>query len=103
MAAMEGADAAGGDKRCTCEEAPKPVAPCEGKTSHVAYIAIANRDDPPGRSHNDGDYFAYISVTDENIEPHENANPVKTLRLRYDAWKNAGSPRTGVPKSVIPG
>ncbi len=102
MAAMEGADEAGGDKRCTCEEEPKPAAPCEGKTSHVAYITIANKDDTKGTSHNDGDYFAYLSVTDENIQPHENANPVKTLRLRYDAWKNAGSKRTGMPPSVTP-
>jgi uncharacterized Ntn-hydrolase superfamily protein len=102
MAAMEGADAAGGDRRCTCEEPPKPAARCEGKTAHVAYIAIANKDDAPGRSHNDGDYYAYLSVTDENIQPQENANPVKTLRLRYDAWKNAGSPRTGIPPSVTP-
>jgi uncharacterized Ntn-hydrolase superfamily protein len=100
MAAMEGADAAGGDRRCTCEEPPIPEAPCEGKTAHVAYIAIANPDDAPGRSHNDGDYYAYISVTDENIKPQENANPVVTLRLRYDAWKDAGSPRTGVPPTV---
>lgn len=102
MAAMEGADAAGGDKRCTCEEEPKPAAPCDGKTAHVAYIAIANKDDAKGESHNDGDYYAYISVTDEDIKPQENANPVKTLRLRYDDWKNAGSARTGVPPSVTP-
>lgn len=102
MAAMEGADDAGGDKRCTCEEEPKPAAPCLGKTSHVAYIAIADKDDALGTSHNDGDYYAYISVTDENIESHENANPVKTLRMRYDRWKNAGSRRTGMPASVTP-
>ena len=102
MAAMEGADAAGGDKRCTCEEEPKPAAPCDGKTSHVAYIAVANRDDAAGRSHNDGDYYAYLSATDEDIQPDENANPVITLRLRYDAWKDAGSRRTGMPPSMIP-
>lgn len=102
MAAMEAADAAGGDRRCTCEEEPKPKAACDGKTAHVAYIAIANKDDSAGRSHNDGNYYAYISVTDENIQPEENANPVKTLRLRYDAWKNAGSPRAGVPPSLAP-
>jgi len=93
MAAMEAADDAGGDKRCTCESEPRVEAACDGKTSHVAYIAIANADDARGESHNDGDYYAYISVTNENIEPTENANPVKTLRMRYDAWKNAGSPR----------
>ena len=102
MAAMEAADRAGGDKRCTCEEEPKPAAPCDGKTSHVAYIAIANRDDALGQSHNDGDYYAYLAVSDEDIQPHENANPVMTLRLRYDAWKDAGSKRTGMPPSLIP-
>ena len=78
MAAMEAADDAGGDSRCTCEREPTPVAACDGKTAHVAYIAIADRDDTPGTSHNDGDYYAYISVTDENILPTENANPAKT-------------------------
>jgi uncharacterized Ntn-hydrolase superfamily protein len=97
MAAMEAADEAGGDRRCTCEEAPKPAAPCDGKTAHVAYIAVADKDDSAGTSHSDGDYYLYLSVTDENIQPHENANPVKTLRLRYDAWKNEGSRRTGMP------
>jgi uncharacterized Ntn-hydrolase superfamily protein len=97
MAAMEAADDAGGDSRCTCAREPKPVAACDGKTAHVAYIAIADRDDTPGTSHNDGDYYAYISVTDENILPTENANPVKTLRMRYDAWKNDGSPRLSPP------
>lgn len=79
MAAMEAADAAGGDSRCTCETEPIPNAPCEGKTSHVAYILESgseNAEDEPE---------LFIDVTDENIEPHENANPVKTLRLRYDA------------------
>ncbi|HSF17623.1 MAG TPA: DUF1028 domain-containing protein [Vicinamibacteria bacterium] len=102
MAAMEGADEMGGDKRCTCEEEPRPAAPCDAKTAHVAYIAIANKDDATGQSHNDGDYFAYLSVTDEDIRPEENANPVKTLRLRYDDWKNAGSARTGMPKGTVP-
>lgn len=97
MAAMKAADDAGGDSRCTCEREPKPVAACDGKTAHVAYIAIADRDDTQGTSHNDGDYYAYISVTDENILPTENANPVKTLRMRYDAWKNDGSPRLPPP------
>ena len=97
MAAMKAADDAGGDSRCTYEREPKPVAACDGKTAHVAYIAIADRDDTRGTSHNDGDYYTYISVTDENILPTENANPVKTLRMRYDAWKNDGSPRLPPP------
>jgi uncharacterized Ntn-hydrolase superfamily protein len=84
MAAMEAADAKGGDSRCTCETEPKLDAPCEGKTSHVAYILRADRGDKNGASFNDGQYAMYISVTDKDIKPSENANPVKTLRMRYD-------------------
>jgi hypothetical protein len=29
----------------------------------------------------------YVSVTDRDITPQENANPVKTLRIRYDRLK----------------
>ena len=29
----------------------------------------------------------YLSVTDSDITPQEDANPVKTLRMRYDRWK----------------
>jgi uncharacterized Ntn-hydrolase superfamily protein len=98
MAAMEAADAKGGDKRCNCETEPKPKAPCDGKTAHVAYILIANKDDVTEKSHNQGKYYAYIRATDEDIKPTENANPVKTLRMRYDAWKKAGSkPFNAVP------
>jgi uncharacterized Ntn-hydrolase superfamily protein len=91
MAAMETADSKGGDKRCTCSTPPKPNAPCTTKTSHVAYILIADKTDRNGASYNDGQYHAYISVTDQDIRPDENANPVKTLRMRYDAWKQAGA------------
>lgn len=87
MAAMEAADAEGGDRRCTCETEPVTDAPCDSKNAHVAYLLAADRDDPSGESFNDGDYALYINVTDENIEPDENANPVITLRTRYDAWK----------------
>ena len=87
MAAMEAADRKGGDKRCTCETEPKVNAPCDGKTAHVAYILRADKSDKNKESYNDGDYAMYISVTNEDIKPTENANPVKTLRLRYDEWK----------------
>lgn len=87
MAAMEAADANGGDSRCTCSTEPVLEAPCETRTAHVAYILAADPDDPEGQSHNDGSYFMYVNVTDNDIQPHEDANPVKTLRMRYDAWK----------------
>ncbi len=90
MAAMEAADAAGGDRRCTCDSEPVPDAACDGKNAHVAYILAADRDDAEGTSFNDGDYHMFIDVTDENIEPHENGTPVITLRMRYDAWKAQG-------------
>jgi uncharacterized Ntn-hydrolase superfamily protein len=91
MAAMETADARGGDKRCTCESKPLPAATaaCESKTSHVAYILEADSSDKSGTAFNDGQYAMYVAVTNDDILPSENANPVKTLRLRYEAWKKA--------------
>lgn len=100
MAAMEAADANGGDHRCNCGTEPIGLVPCDNKTSHVAYIAIAEKGDEPGITHNDGKYYAYISVTDENIKRGESGNPVRTLRLRYDAWVKAGSPRLPPPPAT---
>lgn len=97
MAAMEAADANGGDHRCNCGNNPLDFVPCDDKTAHVAYIAIAEKDDKPGVTHNDGQYSVYISVTDDNTQKGESGNPVKTLRMRYDAWKKAGSKRTAPP------
>lgn len=93
MAAMEAADAAGGDVRCTCETEPVLSVPCDGKTSHVAYILAADPDDREGESFNDGEYFMYVNVTDQDIRPDENANPVTTLRMRYDEWKETNRAR----------
>ena len=101
MAAMEAADAAGGDSRCSCPppaaSAPAAVSPCDGKTSHVAYILMSDPTDTNGDSHNNGKYAMYITVAQpslpENdrgpgaIKPGENLNPVKTLRVRYDVWR----------------
>src|SRR6478736_2163665 len=101
MAAMEAADANGGDKRCNCGNNPLDFVPCDNKTAHVAYIAIANKDDVAGTTHNDGKYFAYVSATDNDIIKGESANPVKTLKMRYDAWKKAGSKRTAPPGPTL--
>jgi hypothetical protein len=96
MAALEAADAGGGDSRCSCPAPPadgsKPAIPCEGKTSHVAYILMAEKGDASGESHNDGKYAMFIRVSQPGrganaIVEGENLNPVKTLRLRYDAWR----------------
>jgi hypothetical protein len=63
---------------------------------------VANKSDVTTASHNQGDYYAYLRVTDDDIRPSENANPVKTLRLRYDAWKKAGSkPFKSVPTTAL--
>jgi uncharacterized Ntn-hydrolase superfamily protein len=107
MAAMEAADGAGGDSRCTC---PTPAAdtpnaiPCEGKTSHIAYILMAERTDKAGETRgdstwaaNNGAYSMYLTVTQPQsggpnvIKAGENLNPVKTLRMRYDAWRKTQS------------
>jgi len=98
MAAMEAADGSGGDSRCTCPPWPTdgttPVIPCSEKTTHVAYILMAEKGDTNGDSHNNGKYTMYITVAQPAadhgpnvIREGENLNPVKTLRLRYDAWR----------------
>src|SRR5881397_3555082 len=98
MAAMEAADGSGGDSRCTCPPWPsdgsKPAISCDGKTAHVAYILMAEKSDTNGDSHNNGKYTTYITVSQpgpdhgaNTIKPGENLNPVKTLRMRYDAWR----------------
>jgi hypothetical protein len=89
MAAMEAGDRSGGDGRCSCATVPRASAPCDGKTSHVAYIVMAEKGDTNGASFNNGKYSMYLTVTQGTIQPTENANPVKTLRLRYDVWRKA--------------
>ena len=59
MAAMEAADAKGGDRRCT-----------DGRTAYVAYILIV---DKAGKE-------TYITASDE-----DSSNPIRALRTRYDA------------------
>ena len=87
--AMEVAEQEGGDRRCTCASEPltAATAQCTLKTAHVAYILLADRDDPAGKGFNDGNYTMFIDVTDENIQPHEDPSAVKTLRMRYEEWK----------------
>src|SRR4249919_1517388 len=98
MAAMEAADGSGGDSRCTCPPWPtdgsKPAIPCSEKTAHVAYILMAEKGDSNGDSHNNGKYTMYLTVSQPApdhgpnvIREGENLNPVKTLRMRYDAWR----------------
>ena len=69
--------------------------PCDGKTAHVAYILMAEKSDTNGDSHNNGKYAMYITVSqpgprsraERESSDGENLNPVKTLRMRYDAWR----------------
>jgi hypothetical protein len=106
MAAMEAADGSGGDSRCTCPPWPadgtKPPIPCNGRTSYISYILMADPKDAVGNGdptkvinfYNVGNYSLYLSVVTpgENrginqIKVGEDLNPVKTLRMRYDAWR----------------
>lgn len=104
MAAMEAADAAGGDSRCTCAVPAVPATassiPCTIRTSLVAYILAADPKDTDGpvdqqNLHNNGKYAMYVAVSQPNhgptynIKPGEDLDPVKTLRMRYDAWLKA--------------
>src|SRR6516164_8598000 len=84
MAAMEAADAGGGDSRCSCPPPPPdgstPKIPCDNKTAHVAYILMAEKTDTNGDSHNDGHYTMYINVSQpgadhaKGIKAGENLN-----------------------------
>jgi len=98
MAAMDAADGSGGDSRCNCPPWPTdgtmPAIQCDGRTSHVAYIMMAEKGDTSGDSHNNGKYAMYITASQPGpekgpgqVKPGENLNPVKTLRMRYDAWR----------------
>lgn len=60
----------------------------------MCYMVAANNSDKLGKALNDGDYYLEIQVTDQDIKPDENDNPVKTLRMRYDRWmKDHGAER----------
>ena len=107
MAAMDAADGSGGDSRCTCppwpDDGTTPPVPCDGRTSHVAYILMSEPADTIGGptvgesyAHNNGKYSLYLTVSQPGLDkgPNqvkpgagENLNPVKTLRTRYDAWR----------------
>ena len=97
MTALETGDAAGGDIRCSCPPPPddgsKPPIPCDNKHAHVAFILMANPNDTNGDSHNNGKYAMYITVSQpapdhpQGARSGESLNPVKTLRMRYDAWR----------------
>lgn len=98
MAAMDAADGSGGDSRCVCPPWPTdgtmPKIPCDGRTSHVAYILMSDPADTNGDSHNNGKYSMYLTVSQPGpdkgpgqVKDGENLNPVKTLRMRYNAWR----------------
>jgi uncharacterized membrane protein YgcG len=119
MLAMEKANSLGGDSRCTCTSGsggPIPGLPCTNRTTSVGYILAADPTDARGQyaelhpqipgnnllpnnqrdlraPWNDGDYYLYIAVYPGNFRPNEDAAPVCTLRLRYDAWVAQGRPR----------
>jgi uncharacterized Ntn-hydrolase superfamily protein len=97
MAAMEAASARGGDRRCNCNTVPVQPS-CNNKTAHVAYLVVADKNDKMGEGLNDGTYSLEIDVTDQNIKPDEDSNPVKTLRMRYDRWVRDHSGKHGRAK-----
>ncbi len=114
MAAMEAADGSGGDSRCNCPPWPTdgkaPAIACDGRTSTVAYILAADPKDTNGDSHNNGKYSVYLTTAQPGpekgpyqIKPGDNLNPVKTLRMRYDAWKKTQhAANDGLPSPLPP-
>ena len=70
-----------------------PTGSLRHKHAHVAFILMANPSDLSDVLHNDGKYAMYIPVSQpspdhpKGAKPGENLNPVRTLRIRYDAWR----------------
>ena len=97
MAAMESVDADGGDVRCSCPPPESTTLPCDNKHAHAAFILLSNPADHSGDAESNGKYAMYISVTQpgpgrtQGAKPGESLNPVKTLRMRYDAWKQSAA------------
>lgn len=89
MAAMEAADAAGGDSRCGCP--PELTIDCDGRTSSLAYIAMMDAGAAPG------EFVLFLPVSQAvlhesgaewiHIDEGDSFNPVRTLRRRYDRWR----------------
>ena len=128
MLAMEKANSLGGDSRCTCTSGGGgaiPGLPCTNRTTSVGYILAADPTDARGTyaelhpqiagvsllpnnqrdlraPWNDGDYYLYIGVYPGNFRPNEDAAPVCTLRLRYDAWVAQGRPRMNLKAPAPP-
>jgi len=94
MAALQAGDEQGGDTRCACppDSAGRSQLPCDAKHAHVAFILLANPTDSID-SYSTGKYSMYITVSQPaadhpfGAKAGESLNPVKTLRMRYDAWR----------------
>ena len=97
MAALETVDANGGDVRCACPPPQPGALPCDNKHAHAAFILLSNPNDSSGDAGSNGKYAMYISVTQpapgrtQGASAGESLNPVKTLRIRYDAWRRAAN------------
>ena len=114
MAAMEAADGSGGDSRCQCPAWPSdgtaPMIPCDGRTSHIAYILAVRSEGHQRRLAQQRqvrdvphDVAAGPDKGPYQIKAGENLNPVKTLRMRYDAWKKTQhAPNAGLPNPLPP-
>jgi hypothetical protein len=94
MAALQAGDDQGGDTRCACPQEPSggtPI-PCDARHAYVAFILLAIPTDSID-SYSTGKYSMYITVSQPAADhPYgaksgESLNPVKTLRIRYDAWR----------------
>lgn len=84
LAAMDAAETAGGDRRCSCE-APSPPAPgrCTVRHALVAYLLTS------GGTADDGGPAAslFLEVTDEDRRTGEDPSPVRALVRRFDVLR----------------
>ncbi len=111
MAAMEAADASGGDSRCTCAEqgggrgrggaaatppAATPVIPCDGRTAFVSYILMSEPKDQIGQgsAKSPRDSVAGYNPSDSTFA-HNNG--------KYAMYLQVVQPSQGGPEAIKPG
>lgn len=97
IAALEAGDRAGGDTRCVCptpSSGERASPPCDDLHAHLAYLLLTDRSTALARTSEEQSFALKIDVSPPgkgsgaiDFAKGESLNPVRTLRLRYDAWR----------------
>ncbi len=108
MAAMEAAQADGGDGRCSCSPAapdscgspPAGFDPTKDKSAHCAFMMVARIGDVDGDCNktngcSTGTYFFDVNIANQTAS---DPDPVLQLRAAFDAWRQN---QIGRPDAIL--